>query len=97
MKRTARGFLADLTRNVDAWYADRIDYEIFGGRQRATWDAIRAAGGVGPDDRVEVAAILPKEGLSFVTSDPRAVDLKCFEELRHVARHGVGSRRRGKK
>ena len=44
MKRTARGFLADLKRNVDAWYADQIDYETFGGRQRATWNAIRNAG-----------------------------------------------------
>src|SRR5450756_325993 len=35
-----------------------------------TEEAVRAAGGVGPDDRVEVAPILPKEGLSFVTSDP---------------------------
>lgn len=34
--------------------------------------AIRLAGGVGPDDRVEVAPWLPEEGrLSFVTSDPR--------------------------
>ena len=62
-----------------------------------TEDAVRAAGGVGRDDRIEVAPILPKEGLSFVTSDPRSIDLKCFEELRHVARHGVGSRRRDKK
>jgi len=44
MKRTARGFLADLKRNVDAWYADQIDYQTFGGRQRATWDAIQNAG-----------------------------------------------------
>ena len=62
-----------------------------------TEDAVRAAGGVGRDDRIEVAPILPKEGLSFVTSDPRAIDLKAFEGLRHVARHGAGSRRRGKK
>ena len=34
MKRTARGFLADLKRNVDAWYADQIDCETFGERQR---------------------------------------------------------------
>jgi hypothetical protein len=44
MKKTARGVLADLERNVDAWYADQIDYETFGGRQRTTWDAIRNAG-----------------------------------------------------
>jgi hypothetical protein len=63
----------------------------------ATEEAVRAAGGVGPDDRVEVAAILPKEGLSFVTSDPRAIDLKVFEALRPATRHGAGSRRRGNK
>ena len=44
MERTTRGFLADLERNVDAWYANRIDYQTFGARQRATWDAIWNAG-----------------------------------------------------
>jgi hypothetical protein len=39
-----------------------------------TEEAVRAAGGVGPHDRLEVAPIPPKEGLSFVTSDPRATD-----------------------
>jgi SpoU rRNA methylase family enzyme len=62
-----------------------------------TEEAVRAAGGVGPDDRIEVAAILPKEGLSFVTSDPKAMDLKAWEHLRHDVRHGAGSKRRGKK
>ena len=62
-----------------------------------TEEAVRAAGGVGPDDRVEVAAILPKEGLSFVTSDPKASDLKAWENLRRHARHGAGQKRRGKK
>ncbi len=62
-----------------------------------TEEAVRAAGGVGRDDRIEVAPILPKEGLSFLTSDPRAIDLKAFEGLRRAARHGVGSRRRGNK
>ena len=62
-----------------------------------TEEAVRAAGGVGPDDRIEVAAIQPGEGLSFVTSDPRAIDLKCFEELRQAYRHAAGSRRRGKR
>ena len=46
-----------------------------------TEDAVRAAGGVGPDDRVEVGVILPREGLSFVTSDPRAIDLEAFRFL----------------
>ena len=62
-----------------------------------TEDAVRAAGGVGRDDRIEVAPILPNEGLSFVTSDPKATDLKAWEHLRHHARHGAGTRRRGKR
>ncbi len=45
MKKKATQFLADLNGNVDAWYEGRIDYDTFTGRQRATWDAIRAAGG----------------------------------------------------
>lgn len=45
-------------------------------------DAIRAAGGVGPLDRVEVTPWLEREGrVSFVTSDPRATDLACFADL----------------
>jgi hypothetical protein len=57
-----------------------------------TEEAVRAAGGVGADDRVEVAAILPHEGISFITSDPKAMDLKDWEHLRHHARHVVGTR-----
>ena len=49
-----------------------------------TEEEVRDAGGVGADDRIEVAPFLPKEGrLSFVTSDPRAIDLDAF---RHLAR-----------
>ena len=45
-------------------------------------DAIRAAGGVGPLDRVEVTPWLEDKGrVSFVTSDPRAIDLACFANL----------------
>ncbi len=40
----ATRFLAELSANVDAWYAGQIDYEAFGARQRATWDAIQGAG-----------------------------------------------------
>jgi hypothetical protein len=43
MTKTAKRFLAELNANVDAWYAGRIDYEAFGARQRATWDAVHAA------------------------------------------------------
>ena len=47
-------------------------------------EEIRDAGGASADDRIEVAPFLPKEGrLSFVTSDPRALDLEAF---RHLAR-----------
>lgn len=42
MTKTAKRFLEELNANVDAWYAGRIDYEAFGARQRATWDAIHA-------------------------------------------------------
>ncbi|MFZ5786938.1 MAG: hypothetical protein ACOY3Y_10900, partial [Acidobacteriota bacterium] len=51
-----------------------------------TDEEIRAAGGVGPDDRLEVAPILPDGTLSFATSDPRATDVQGF---RDAARHGA--------
>jgi hypothetical protein len=50
-------------------------------------EEVRGAGGVNADDRIEVAPFLPKEGrLSFVTSDPRTIDLEAF---RHLARGGT--------
>ena len=50
-------------------------------------EEVRGAGGVDANDRIEVAPFLPKEGrLSFVTSDPRAIDLEAF---RHLARGGT--------
>ena len=40
------------------------------------------ASGVTADDRIEVQPWMEKEGrFSFVTSDPRAVDLACFRKL----------------
>ena len=60
----------------------------------ATDEEIRAAGGVGPDDRLEVAPILPDGTLSFATSDPRATDVHGFCDR---ARHGTGRRPRGKR
>ena len=40
------------------------------------------AGGVTRDDRIEVQPWIEREDrFSFVTSDPRAVDLGCFESL----------------
>ena len=40
------------------------------------------AGGVTADDRIEVQPWLEKEGrYSFVSSDPRALDLACFAKL----------------
>ena len=43
---------------------------------------IARAGGVGLDDRIEVQPWLEKEGrFSFVTSDPKAMDLAAFERL----------------
>ncbi len=40
-------------------------------------------GGITASDRVEVAPWFEKEGrFSWVTSDPRAIDLACFSRLR---------------
>jgi hypothetical protein len=45
-------------------------------------DEIARAGGVATDDRIEVQPWLEGEQRwSFVTSDPRAVDLAIFQEL----------------
>ena len=45
-------------------------------------DLVRA-GGVTADDRVEVQPWLAAEGrFSFVSSDPRAIDLACFASLK---------------
>lgn len=44
-----------------------------------TEEEVRAAGGVGPDDRVEVSPWMPEKGrLSFATSDVRAMDLEAW-------------------
>ena len=41
------------------------------------------AGGVTADDRIEVQPWIEREGrFSFVSSDPRAIDLGCFKALR---------------
>ena len=40
----AAALLARIQSAIDAWYDGQIDYETFSLRQRATWDAIRAAG-----------------------------------------------------
>jgi hypothetical protein len=48
-----------------------------------TEDAVSAAGGVGPDDRLEVAPILPEGRLSFATSDPKAEHVEAFRFLAH--------------
>jgi hypothetical protein len=45
-------------------------------------EEIARAGGVAADDRVEVQPWLTEEQRwSFVTSDPRAIDLACFRGL----------------
>lgn len=45
-------------------------------------DDLARAGGVTADDRIEVQPWMEKESrFSFVTSDPRAVDLGCFRKL----------------
>lgn len=46
-------------------------------------DDLERAGGVTADDRVEVQPWLAAEGrFSFVSSDPRAIDLACFASLK---------------
>jgi hypothetical protein len=46
-------------------------------------DDLARAGGVTAEDHVEVQPWLEAEGrFSFVTSDPCAVDLTCFEHLK---------------
>lgn len=45
-------------------------------------DEVERAGGITADDRVEVQPWLEREQRwSFVTSDPRAIDLTCFRHL----------------
>lgn len=45
-------------------------------------DEVERAGGVTADDRIEVQPGLEREQRwSFVTSDPRAIDLACFRHL----------------
>ncbi len=45
-------------------------------------EEVERAGGVTADDRVEVQPWLEREQRwSFVTSDPRAIDLACFRHL----------------
>jgi hypothetical protein len=47
-----------------------------------TNDALRAAGGVSARDRVEVRPVRCGGQLSFIASDPYALDLECFAALR---------------
>jgi hypothetical protein len=48
-------------------------------------DELARAGGVTADDRIEVQPWIEEEGrFSFVTSDPKAVDLACFARLRRA-------------
>ncbi len=40
----AKRLLARLVANADAFCADQLPYEAFAAQNRATWDAIHAAG-----------------------------------------------------
>ena len=52
-------------------------------------DDLARAGGVTADDRLEVQPWMEKEGrFSFVTSDPRAMDLACFASTKKAAKKG---------
>ena len=65
--------------------AAREDYDADDGYLTDEEDIARR-GGVTPDDRVEVQPWIEKEErFSFVSSDPRAIDLDCFK---HLAKHG---------
>jgi len=44
VKKSAKAFIAEIEQNVDAYFADRIDSNTFGARQRVIWDEIEAAG-----------------------------------------------------
>jgi hypothetical protein len=47
-----------------------------------TEEQVHEAGGVTADDRIEIVPFLKETGqFSFVTSDPRAVDLDAFQHL----------------
>jgi len=52
------------------------------GRVLRNDDEIERAGGVTADDRIEIQPWVEREQRwSFVTSDPRAIDLACFRHL----------------
>ena len=52
-------------------------------------DDLASAGGVTAADRLEVQPWMEKEGrFSFVTSDPRAMDLACFASTKKAAKKG---------
>jgi hypothetical protein len=61
--------------------AEDFDPDHDGGTLRDD-DEVERAGGVTPHDRIEVQPWLEREQRwSFVTSDPRAIDLACFRHL----------------
>jgi len=64
--------------------ADKPGIDVDGPEYQNISDDIdlERAGGVTVFDRIEVAPWIEKEGrFSFVTSDPKAVDLACFKGL----------------
>lgn len=65
-------------------HALRADYDPDRDDQYLTdQHELERAGGVTADDRVEVQPWIDKEGrFSFVSSDPRAIDLACFASLK---------------
>ena len=65
-----------------AGYAVRIVAVLKDGARLTDDGDIARAGGVAAGDRVEVQPWMEEESrFSFVTSDPRAVDLECFATL----------------
>lgn len=73
-----------LTVLNDALWGEAVKrFEDRDGQYIRDEEDLERAGGVTADDRVEVQPWLAAEGrFSFVSSDPRAIDLACFASLK---------------
>jgi hypothetical protein len=79
--RYLKGYEVRIVAVIKGAAAPGYDPDVHDG-YLADEEDLRRAGGVTADDRVEVQPWLEREGrFSFVSSDPRAVDLACFAHL----------------
>ena len=86
------------SENLRAWFASafaidaaRPDIDVEGPDYDhiSDEDDLARAGGVTSDDRIDVQPWIEKEGrFSFVTSDPKAMDLACFADTKKTAKKG---------